>query len=690
MINMWIIIIAVFAGICLASLLYFRNKRQHYGKALTIILFTLRSITTSTIIILLFNPFIKIKSTVVEPATIILAQDNSKSLILTKDSLFYENKYPLIIDTLINELDEKFTIDKYIFGNEVREFDSIDYQDYYTNFHEALELFKKDYYKKNVGAVILLSDGISNNSYPPEQDIESYPFTIHTVTLGDTTTYPDICINDIFYNKTSPSNSVFPIRIVANAINCRNKNMEIEIFLNNEIAEEITVPINSNRFSKEMDFNLDLKEEGVKQIDVKIKPIEKEQITSNNGKRFFIEVIDKQYKALFYAKSPHPDLGSLKNILGNNFNIDIIFNNEEIPDLKNYDIVLLHQVPFLGMNNFSELKSKLSENKKTPIFYIIGESTDYEAFNNLQNSINISKGSVNSTIDTKAYFNHNFGLFNIDNEAIESINNFPPLSSHYIDCRFNTNHDIILKTKINDVETQTPLLSFCIDNESRKNAYLFGTGIWKWKLYDYYKENEYTNFEELLSKSVKYLLTNRKKELIVNHKENFIHNESINFTAELKNPSQELTTIPDLKINVTNKHTKDIYEYNFLKNDKTYSLNIGTLPEGFYDYTAKAQHGNNVYTDNGSFNVINIGIEEQDLTANSQRMQLLASLTGGTNIYVNEIKSLIEILDNDERITLISKEMTNYKDLINWKSIFFVILSLITIEWVLRKTFGTY
>ena len=687
---MFAIAIAIFTGLCYASLLYIFNKSQHYGKTLTTILFTFRTIAVGILILLFFNPYIKKKNNKIEPATIVIAQDNSNSLVLTKDSIFYKKNYPLILDSLINNLKESFIVDKYLFGNKVTDFTTIDYHDYYTDFHEIIENIKKNYYKKNVGAIILLSDGICNKSHLPEQNIESFPFPIYTVTLGDTISYPDFYIKDAFYNKTSPTNTMFPLRIVANANNCRNKQMEIRVLVNNEIIEETDIFVNSNRFSKTFDFNINSGDEGVKQIDIQIKSIENESITNNNNKKLFIEVIDKQYKALFYAKSPHPDLGSLKNILGDHFEVSTIFGDDEIPDLKDYDILFLHQIPYFGMSNYENLKEKLSKNKNIPIFNIIGENTDFKSLNNLQNSIQITKGAVNSILDIKPHYNQNFGLFNINNDVVEAINAFPPLSLPHLEFSLNSNHDMLLQMSINDILTQAPLLSFTTDNEGRKCAFLLGTGLWKWKFYNYYNEKNHDNFEELFTKSIKYLLTEKDKELIINHKENYFNNEPIIFSADLKNPSQELTTEPDLGIKISNRHTKDIYEYNFSKNNNSYYLNINNLPEGIYNFTAQAEHGGKIYVESGNFSVTNIGAEAQDLVADAHRMQLIAALTDGKNFNINELNQITEVLENDERITSIVREETNYKDLINMKSIFFVILSLVTIEWVLRKMFGAY
>ena len=686
---MWIFIIAIIFGLCYASLLYIFNKKQHYGKTLTSFLFILRCVVVSLLVILFFNPYIKIRKKTTEPSTIIIAQDNSKSLILTKDSSFYKNEYPLLLDSLTNNLSKNHIVDKYLFGNETKEFDIIDYQDHYTDIHEVLKTFKKNYYKKNVGAVILLSDGICNKSHSPEQDIESYPFPIYTVTLGDTTNYPDFYIKDIHYSKTVPSNTIIPIQLVANANNCRNNIMNVKLLINNEIIEEKDIPINSNRFSNTLDFNINSGDEGVKQIDIQINNIPNE-VTTNNNKRFFINVIDKQYKALFYAKSPHPDLGSLRNILGDNFEVEMIFADNELPHLNNYDIIFLHQVPYFGMENYDDFYNKIKNNKETPLFHILGNSSDFDNFNTIQTAIELRKGAINSSLDIKPYYDNTFGLFSIDSKLVNALNTFPPLSLPHLEFSYKTNHDVILNMNINDVLTQTPLMTFCTDDKGVKNIFLFGTGIWRWKLYDFHNNKEHNYFEELFSKSVKYLLTEKDKELIINHKDEYLNNENIIFTADLRNPSQELTNEPDLRIRIINRYSKKIYEYDFSRNDNSYYLNVNSLPEGIYNFTAEAKFGNKTYSETGNFSIVSIGAEAQDLVANSQRMRLLSSLTNGENFSINELNQLYEHIENDNRITSIVREETNYKDLINMKLIFFVILSLVSIEWFLRKMFGTY
>ena len=223
---------------------------------------------------------------------------------------------------------------------------------------------------------------------------------------------------------------------------------------------------------------------------------------------------------------------------------------------------------------------------------------------------------------------------------------------------------------------------------------MFGTGLWRWKLYEYFHHKNNDGFEEIFSKTVKYLLTEKDKELTVIHKDNYLSTENISISAELRNPSRELLNEPDLFITITRKDDAHIvstsYDYVFSKGNSNYNLNIGMLPEGIYNFRAHTSFGGVEYNARGTFTVESLGVEAQDLTANIERMRSLASQTGGKHYYITDIQDVIKDLKNDSRITSISREETRYDDLINLKWLFFSVLALVTIEWVIRKVVGGY
>lgn len=629
---------ALAIGLVYASLLYLFSKK--YGKMLTVLLFSLRAIVVAIVVMLFINPYIKQKTGKIENPIIVFAKDNSESM----------TEYPTSVDSVMHILEKNYDVEYYGFG------------DQYTNISSALSTISRQYYKKNVGAVVLISDGIVNQGVNPELNIESYPFPIYSVTLGDTVSYPSMTINDVKYNKTVPANMLFPLRVTANALNYKGESMNVIVKIDGNEVENVTVPVTSNRFSKTLDFNIDSGEEGTKQVDI---------IVGDKTRRVFVTVTDKKYRILCLARAPHPDIAAIKSALDDHFEFDVIFDDNVA---ANYDLPLRYDL--LIMHNIA-IKSAV------PSLSIIG--SNFDAFNESQDIVKITRGAANTNLDVTGRFNNVFGLFTISSDIKNELKSYPPLSLPHCEISFNGRHDDALLMNIMDLETPNPLLAFSTDSDSNKHAFIFGTGCWRWKLYEYFHHKNNDGFNEIISKTVKYLLTEKDKELTVNHKDSYLNTESITISAELRNPSRELINEPDLHIMINNS-----YDYMFSKGENNYHLNIGMLPEGIYKYRAHTSFGGVDYNATGTFTVESLGVEALDLTANIERMRSLASQTGGKHYYITDIQQITYDLKHDSRITSISREETRYDDLINLKWLFLSILGLITIEWLLRKIFGIY
>ena len=133
---MWLVLMALAIGLVYASLLYLFSKK--YGKMLTVLLFALRAIVVAIVVMLFINPYIKQKTAKIENPIIVFAKDNSESM----------TEYPTSVDSMMHILEKNYDVEYYGFG------------DQYTNISSALSTISRQYYKKNVGAVVLISDGI--------------------------------------------------------------------------------------------------------------------------------------------------------------------------------------------------------------------------------------------------------------------------------------------------------------------------------------------------------------------------------------------------------------------------------------------------------------------------------------------------------------------------------------------------
>ena len=646
--------LALLAGLAAATLLYFRNKKQHYGKALNVILFALRTLIVGLVVLLLFNPLIRQKFSSVETPTIILAHDNSSSVVLCKDSAFYKKDYQTQFEQFRKDLNADFQVDEYLFGEEVRDFEQLDFSDQLTDLSSLIKTLDRRYYKRNVGAVVLFSDGIYNRGFEPELVAENFPF---------------------------------PIRITVAARDLAGRKAQLTLKESGRIIEKRDIEIPSNRFSKEIDFMLDASKKGVMAIDIEVSGIAEEEQLLNNVRHIYVEVLDQKYKLLCVAASPHPDLGALRSVLNDNYEVDFCFGKETLPEFSNYDLVILHQVPSARMD-FNVLKAQLDKNVKLPVFFIVGNDTDRELLNKLQNVFALHSGATNTLMDVKAHQNTAFSTFTFDAKSEQLIAKYPPLALPHLEINTLKSHDDLLLQEVMGIKSGLPLLSFA--NDGRKMALLFGTNIWRWRLYEYYQNKNHDVFDEMFSKSLKYLLLSANDGSAIYAKETYYSNEPVIITAELRNPNNELVTDPDLTIQIENKLTGETYDYTFSKRDHDYELNAGLLPEGLYTYKVQAQMGERKINVNGTFSVVAIGIEAQQLTADIDRMRTIARLTNGNCYTARELQQLFADLHNDSRITSVEHHESRFEDLIHSKWIFFVIIGLAAVEWLLRKMFGSY
>ena len=686
-IPIWMLALALLAGLAAATVLYVRNKKQHYGKALNAILFALRTLIVGLVVLLLFNPLIRQKFSSVETPILILAHDNSSSVVLCKDSAFYKNDYQTQFEAFRKGLNADFQVDEYLFGEEVRDFDQLDFSDQLTDLSSLLNTLDRRYYKRNVGAVLLFSDGIYNRGFEPELVAENFPFPIHTVVLGDTVSYPDLAIRNVHYNKVVSLGATFPVRVTVAARDLAGRKAQLTLKEGGRLIEKRDIEIPSNRFSKEVDFMLDATKKGVMAIDIEVSGIAEEEQLLNNVRHIYVEVLDQKYKLLCVAASPHPDLAALRSVLNDNYEVDFCFGKETLPEFSNYDLVILHQVPS-GRTDFNALKSQLDKNVKLPVFFIVGNDTDRDLLCKLQNVFVLHSGATNTQLDVKAHQNTAFSTFTYDSKSEQLIAKYPPLALPHMEINAMKSHDDLLLQEVMGVKSGLPLLSFAQDG--RKMTFLFGTNVWRWRLFEYYQNKNHDVFDEMFSKSLKYLLLSANDGSAIYAKETYYSNEPVVITGELRNPNNELVTDPDMTIQIENKLTGETYDYTFSKRDHDYELNAGLLPEGLYVYKVQAQMGERKISVSGNFSVVAIGIEAQQLTADIDRMRTLARLTNGNCYTAHQLDQLATDLRNDTRITSVEHHESRFEDLIHSKWIFFVLIGLAAIEWLLRKMFGSY
>ncbi|MDN5348969.1 MAG: hypothetical protein PWQ54_365 [Bacteroidales bacterium] len=685
----WLIIPVIITAAGIAALLYWKNKVLPYPIWVKRLLFALRFLVVLVLGLLLLKPYLLQRIKQVEPPVIVFAHDNSISLKSTNDSAFYLGEYRQKLDSVYKEISADFEIDTLLFGKEIHVGSFPDYTENQTDLAAVFNHLKKRYFRRNLGAVVLFSDGIYNAGYQPELAASNFPFKMHTVGLGDTLIHPDLAVYDLRFNKQVLKKSLFPVEVTVRAQNALRQDIDVSLWMDGKKIGQQKLKAGSNRFSGTLSFQVEADEPGFKNMEVRIAPLDGEIYTTNNEKQFFVEVIEQKQSILVIAKAPHPDLGAIQAALGDQYQIDFKYNTSNLNgDIPKYDLLILHQMPD-GEASFRPLQSLLQNRKQLPVLWIIGQQTSLRFYNELQQFSKIYATS-DEIIQANAWFNPNFSAFTTDPQTTAHVSQWPPLNLLFADIELASLTETLLYQKIRGIETDRPMLLFTRDQD-RKSGLILGTGIWRWRLHDFKNNGSHLNFDALIQQIIRYVSLQNDNSLLKVFAENeYSSGSPVIIKAELRNKSGELVTDVPLKARLFHEQEERSYQFDLVQNPPFYTLNAGHLNEGVYSYMISGELGQEILEASGRFIVEGTSIESSVLVADWKLMQQLANQTGGNFYSSANLNELITDISADETMVSVSRFENLFDALIDLELLFNAIIFLLAVEWFLRKYFGAY
>ena len=683
----WLVIICLLLGGGYAAILYYRNK-SNPGKKTSIALGILRFVVVFFLAILLLSPMIERLTNVKEDPMMLFVQDNTGSLGFVPDSAYYHNAYLDEVKFFKEELGKDYDVRSYTFGESFSRNDKFTFDEKYTDMSAIFEGLQTTYSNRNVGAVIVASDGIYNRGINPVYASGTNKFPLYTIALGDTIPHKDVILNDVLHNRVTYLGNKFPMQVNIEARECSEESSTLTITRDGERVFSKTIDIHTDHHFQTVDLTMEADEVGMQRYHVSLSPVEGEISIENNSKDIFIEVLESRQKILLLSNTPHPDVGAIKQSLENNENYEVkSFEIDKFDEnVEQFNLAILHQLPSLKHPR-AELLSRLEEHN-IPRLFITGRQTNISAFNDQNAGITIRprSGQFNEALPQ---FNHNFALFSISQDAKDFFGLLPPLYPHFANYEKDGSARTFLYQKIGNVITEEPLIILS-DHGETKTGVITGEGIWRWRLHNFMHKQNHHVFDELISKIAQYLSVIEDKSQLRIYSENiFYENEPVRFTAEVYNHSYELINEPELHLTIYNEEGVD-YPFVFSRTSNAYTLDAGTFSPGDYTYEAKVTIGDDRFSHKGAFSVAELNIEKLQTIANHQIMYRLAAENDGKLFYPGQWSELINELKQREDIKPILYSQKQFEDAISLRGIFFLILLLVTIEWFIRRRSGIF
>ncbi len=686
---LWFILFCFLAGAAYAFILYRNEKRFDETKPwVRISLPILRFLVVTLLAFFLLSPLLRNISTTIEKPILIFAQDNSESVVFGKDSSYYKNEYRKSVSDFILKLSDKYDTNNYSFGDVVHGGLGFEFKDKQTDISSLFDELETRFSNRNVGAVVIASDGLYNKGQNPVYASLKDKFPVYTIALGDTTIRKDLVLAKVLHNRLAYLGNKFPIEIQITAKELSGKTSTCTVSKVGEVLFTQQISITNNKFNLSIPVLLDAKAIGLQRYSIRLSSVEGEITIANNARDIFVDVLDGRQKILILADAPHPDVSAIKTSLElkEGYEVQSSLAADFNKPVAGYDLIILHQLPS-AKNNIDNILAQIDK-ENIPVLFVLGSQTLVGAFNKAQPDLQLpaASGKLNDVAPVLA---KDFSLFTTSNELRSYASRFSPLQSPFGNYKGSALKSVLFYQQIGLVESDIPLLFFS-QEAVQKRGYLCGEGIWRWRLQDFADHGNHLLFDELILKTVQYLAVKEDKSLFkVISKNNYYENESISFDAELYNESYELINDPEVSLVISDEKDKK-YSFVFTKTNNSYHLDAGVFPVGNYKYEAKTKVGANLFSSKGEFSVAELQMEITNTVADHQLLYSLSKKNGGDMYYPVQLDKLAEVLLSSEDIKPISHSEKKLSDLINLKWIFFLLLILISLEWFIRKINGAY
>lgn len=667
------ILLAGIVALLIALFQYYRKKKSM--SKLNMLFSFLRFITVFSVLLLLINPKFDQVTLTTEKANLVIAIDNSSSIKYLNQDMETINFIEKL--TSNNELNRRFDLDLYTFGESLKPHDSLNFSENQTNIHNALNQLSQ-VYKQSTSPTIIITDG--NQTYGNDYQFASsyYKQPIYPIILGDTISYIDLKVEQLNVNKYAFLKNKFPIEAILVYNGKEAINSKFIVSDGNSTVYSKTINFSKTNNSSVINFTLPANKIGIKKYKATLTPLLNEKNVNNNSKNFAVEIINQKTKIAIVSDFIHPDLGSIKKSIESNEQrlVSILSLKDIINQITDFQLIILYQ----PNNKFNQLFSLLDAQNKNR-FFIVGTKSDLTYLNSINKFFNFE--ITNQTENYQAELNLNFTPFIIEDINFES---FPPLSSNYGSVYFSVPYETLIYKTLNGISINEPLLA-TIESENRREAVLFGENIWKWRAQSYINSKSFNEFDDFIGKIIQYITSDKKKSRLNIDYESFYNgNSNILIKAEFFDKNFVFDTREKLNITVYDKVSEKSNTFPLILKNNNYQVDLSSLPPSEYSFSIKTTNEN--LSKSGNFEILEYNIEQQFLSADVTKLQHLATNSQGSTFFINNTENLINDLLKDNRYNPIQKSSKNTIPLIDWKFLLAIIALSLGLEWILRKYNG--
>jgi hypothetical protein len=661
--------------------------------------------------VMLLEPQLETRNKQLSPPVVAVLHDDSESIWINGDSTFIRGMYPDKLKAFMEKLNADGKIKTHFFafsgglGGDASP-DSLRYRGMGTNISNALTSTAKLFSNQNLGAVVLLTDGISTSGMNPVYSLDDFQQPVYTVLLGDTSARKDIRIGDVLYNQIAYLDNETPIKVKVMNIGYDAAAARVSLAGDGKVIGTQMITLGKDQGIVDADFLVKPARTGIAQYTITVDPLPGELTTRNNSKAIFINVLETKVKIALFAGYPHPDLGALRHALVRDQRYECrefihktptaFYTEPNTSHFGDFDLFILHNFPLSPADAaiLQKIRNEI-DGRKASVMVFVGQGTHLQTLNgSLGDRIGIVPGTFQNNVEEAMivfrddYRSH--ATYTFDEEWMRMMANSPPLFRNQSEWKSSGDTKVYATAKIRGVALDYPI--YGLQNHlERKNMVFIGENIWRMRAHVMVEKGAFDDFDNWIYNNIQWLIVreDNRRFKVTPSKQLFTGNEPVLFRGEVYDESYHPMTGVDIQLKLRFPDGKQDDLYLNETGNARYFLELNNLEEGTYNYEAKGTKGGVIVgTDRGQFSIGRSNIEHLNLTADKGLLEQIALRTRGTFLMARDLDRLpdeILALSSLKPVATITIKRLGFHEF-QW--IFYLLAGLLAVEWVVRKRYS--
>lgn len=704
----WCVVGAALLAIALSWGVY-RYTLPPVSRSRRVFLWIVRGIALTILIFLLFEPVLRFLATRRENPVIALLVDESASMAVRPSE---ENRSGSAIAFLESEalrsLRRQAEVRIFAFADSVREIapdshQSLTFAAVGSNLAGAWTRVAENLSTENVAAFMLLSDGAHNMGPNPVREAARSIIPIYTLGVGDTTGTADAVISEMIANEISYVGSTIPLDVRVRGIGlARQQSLLRLVGRNGEELGRETIRFDDADSERRVSFAFPAEVSGDLRVTAVLDSVAGESLLSNNRRSVVIRILERKTSVSLLAGAPSPDLTQLRQVLERDTTLDVhswITNSDgdflyaaampSAEQLADARLLVLFDFPTRSTPAaFLERVARVVRESRVPILFFAGPNLAASRLSALHEWLPIEAlrvSLVEEPVVLRAADSH--PVF----AGVEALPvtwpELPPVFGgigNFITTATAQTPVKMSRANLGLIEDEPALVLWEI--ASRRGVAFLCWGTSRWRLQMAMSSAESSFYENLLQRLRSWLIApvEEKSVRIRSVKRLFSGGESIRFVGEVY--GSDLHPRDDAVVNVqvlAGTRTENLALHS--RGNGRYEGALPPWQEGEYRFSGSAHVGDDTLgTDNGMFAVEAFNLELLDPRARFDVLRQIATASGGA---YSDLAGADSILS---QVSISPRKSEEQRELPLWNraSIVWLIIALLSLEWIIRKRSG--